>query len=107
MTSRADLLARIEAERERQFNLPGSESDVRNTPNEWVAIAGHYLFDEIRRGANQPDSEEFTDGLVKAAAVILAALESVPAMQALGHFRGGTLHDTYTEALLKLKDTGL
>ena len=103
MRTRADLLALIEAERERQFNLPGSESDIRNTPNEWAAIAAHYLFDEIRRGANQPDAEEFTDSLVKAAAVILAALESVPAMQALGHFQGGRASGSFTEALLKLK----
>lgn len=50
MSRRADLLARMEAERARQFNLPGSEYDVRNTPNDWVAIATHYLNEEVRRG---------------------------------------------------------
>lgn len=101
MASRSDILARIEAERERQFNLPGSERDVRNTPNEWVAIAGHYLFEEIRRGNNPPDREGYEDSLVKAAAVILAALESVPAMQTLGHFESGSSSDTFTAALSK------
>ncbi len=103
MSSRSDILARIEAERERQFNLPGSENDVRNTPNEWAAIAGHYLFEEIRRGANSPSLSDYEDSLVKAAAVILAALESVPAMQALGHFEGGSSADSFVEALIRMK----
>jgi hypothetical protein len=104
MGSRSDILGKIEEERERQFNLPGSEGDVRNTPNEWVAIASHYLSENVRRGNNAPSRSEFEDSLVKAAAVILAALESVPAMSALGHFEGGATSDSFVDALLKLRN---
>ena len=84
---RSDILARIEAERVRQFNLPGSEYDTRNTPNDWVAIATHYLGEEVRRGSSLPERENFEDSLIKAAAVILAALEHVELMNEKGHLR--------------------
>jgi hypothetical protein len=87
MPSRADILAQIEAERERQFNLPGSEWDIDNTPNEWVAIAGHYLFEQVRRGSNPPAREEFADSLVKTAALVIAALEAIPVMDEKDLFR--------------------
>lgn len=96
------IISRIEEERERQYNLPGSEEDIRNTPNEWAAIAGHYLFEEVRRGKNNPDLLDFQDNLIKAAAVILAALESIPAMDALGHFVGKTETTTFAETLIKM-----
>jgi hypothetical protein len=82
-----DSVAAIIAERTRQFNLPGSELDVRNTPNDWAAIAAHYLSETVRRGGNIPDSDDFVDSLVKAAAVILAALEHTPRMVAAGTLR--------------------
>ena len=82
-----DSVAAFIAERTRHFNLPGSELDVRNTPNDWVAIATHYLGETVRRGGNIPDSDDFVDSLVKAAAVILAALEHTPRMVAAGTLR--------------------
>lgn len=81
---RATLLARISEERERQFNLPGSEWDARHGPNDWVAIAAHYLGEEVRRGGTIPDREGFEHALIKAAAIILAALEHADAMQERG-----------------------
>lgn len=81
---RAALLARIGEERERQFNLPGSEWDARHGPNDWVAIAAHYLGEEVRRGGTIPERESFERALIKAAAVILSALEHADAMQARG-----------------------
>lgn len=82
MNKRANFLDRIKTERERQFNLPGSEWDTRNTPNDFIAIATHYLAEEARRGGNIPSLENFEDGLIKAAAVILAALENAEEMRA-------------------------
>lgn len=84
--ARAELLRRIEAERRRHIELPGSEMDVRNSPNEWAAIAGHYLTGEVRRGGHKPERQVFEDNFIKAAAVILAALENTTSMQALGYF---------------------
>jgi hypothetical protein len=89
MNSRSDILLRIEQERDRQFNLPGSERDVRNTPNDFIATACRYLSEEARRFDNLPLREDYEQSLIKAAAVILAALESTTAMQALGHFADG------------------
>lgn len=87
MANRADFIARIEQERLRQFNLPGSEYDMRNSPNDWIAIAIHYLSEEVRRGHTIPTQEAFEDSLVKAGAVILAALEHTEVMANKGTLR--------------------
>lgn len=86
-TRRDEFLARVANERVRQFNLPGSELDTRNTPNDWVAIASHYLGEEARRGGSLPEQDAFEDSLIKAAAVILAALEHTDLMKTKGHLR--------------------
>jgi hypothetical protein len=85
MRRRDELIERILSERGRQFNLPGSEWDAKNTPNDWVSIASHYLGEEVRRGRQRPTRDLFEDALVKAAAVILAALEHTPLMQRSGY----------------------
>jgi hypothetical protein len=82
---RPSIVAAIIEERERQFNLPGSEWDMKNAPNDYVAIASHYLGETVRRGGNLPLDEEFRDSLIKAAAVIVAALEQTDRMVASGH----------------------
>lgn len=79
--ARQVILDRILTERHRQFDLPMAEWDGRNTPNDWIAIASHYLGEEVRRGARRPTREDFEAALVKAAAVIVAALENAEAMQ--------------------------
>lgn len=74
--ARDAILARIKAERERQLDLPGAEWDLRNTPNDWIAIASTYLCRESQRNYGVSfDKAEYIDSLIKAAAVILAALE--------------------------------
>lgn len=86
MSQRRKLIVdRILAERERQFNLPGSEWDGRNTPNDWVAIIASYVARGSSRKGNNPTAEDFEDDLVKAAAVILAALENTGTMRASGN----------------------
>jgi len=75
------LLERIRAERQRQADLPGSEWDAKNSPGDWVSIVTHYVSSEVRRNGMVPEAEEFSDNLIKAAAVILAALENVELMK--------------------------
>jgi len=81
---RSELLARIERERERQFMLPGSESDGKKGVNDWLVTATSYLTDARQRGFSRPSIEEFEDGMVKAAAVILAGLEYAAHMKSEG-----------------------
>ena len=82
---RSDILKLIETERERQLNLPGSELDAKNSPNDWIAIASYYLSQEARRATTmQPHTDEFINELIKAAAVIVAALEHADNMKNKG-----------------------
>ena len=81
------LLEKIRAERQRQADLPGSEWDAKNTPGDWVAIVSHYVSSEVRRNGMVPMTEEFEDNLVKAAAVIIAALENVDRMKGRGELQ--------------------
>ncbi len=83
---RGEIVARIIAERERQFNLPGIEYDIRNSPNDWLALIGRYLYEPSRRGAVNPTRNDFEDCLVKAAAIMLAALEHGDTMTQDGKF---------------------
>jgi hypothetical protein len=85
--SRAAHVQRILEERERQYQLPGCEYDLRNTPNDWAAIAASYVLRSVALKHTKPALEEFQDDLVKAAAVILAALEHLELMQQKGQFR--------------------
>ena len=43
MGKRSEILEDILKERERQVGLSGSEYDVNNSPNDWIAIASYYL----------------------------------------------------------------
>lgn len=82
MSERRDaIVARALTERDRQYHLPGSEWDARHQPNDWLAIAASYLLKEPSRKGAVPTREDFEDTLVKALAVIIAALEHAEAMQ--------------------------
>lgn len=72
---------KIITERERHFDLPGSEFDLKNTPNDWIAIISHYLTEEVRRGQILPNKQSFEDNLIKSAAVIMATLEHLDVME--------------------------
>lgn len=76
-----EILQKIKAERDRQFSLPGSEWDGKNTPGDWVAMISHYVSEEVRRNGVNPDAADFETSLVKAAAVIVAALQHVELMK--------------------------
>lgn len=81
MTSRDEIVEMIVAERARQFNLPGIEFDIKNNPNDWIAIIAHYCANDPVRRPTKPSREVFEDNLIKAAAVILAALEHCEIME--------------------------
>ena len=88
MTSkRSNILSRIEQERDRQYNLAGSEYDAKNSPNDWITIASYYLTQETKRATmlTPPNSTEFERELIKAAAVIVASLEHIEVMKEQGH----------------------
>jgi len=76
MTDTRDrILAEISAERDRQYNLPGSEYDQLHKMNDWIAIASQYLSRNADRKHTKSDISVQKDSLIKAAAVIVAALE--------------------------------
>lgn len=81
------FLEKVRAERQRNADLPGSEWDAKNTPGDWIAIVTHYVTSEVRRNGVVPEIEEFEDKLVKAAAVIAAALEHVEVMKDRGELQ--------------------
>lgn len=102
---RKEYLSRIETARDEQLEKTNSEKDLINTPNEWAAIAAHYLFDETRRGGYVPRREDYEENLIKAAAVILAALENIPNMTQLGYFQDEAKEETvssFVEALARV-----
>lgn len=79
------ILEEVKIERQRQADVAGSEYDLVNTPNDWVAIASHYLLQDVYRKKVVPNRAQFHDSLVKAAAVIVAALEYEQNMTTKGH----------------------
>jgi len=79
------LLNAIQEERARQLNLPGSEFDAKRTPNDWLAISGRYLFGSAFAKNMKPSAKNYQEDLIKAAAVILAALENIDSMQDNDH----------------------
>jgi len=74
-TARQKILAEISVERDRQYNLPGSEYDVKHSVNDWVAIATQYLSRNATRKHQSLSVDEQRDNFVKTAAIILAAVE--------------------------------
>ena len=86
-SKRSSILSRIEQERIRQSDLAGSEYDAKNSPNDWIAITSYYLAQETKRATmlTPPNSDDFERELIKAAAVILAALEHINVMKEHGH----------------------
>ena len=72
---RQKILSDIADERVRQLEMPGSEYDARHSHNDWIAIAGRYLTEPATRKRQPADLDHYRNSLIKAAAVIVAALE--------------------------------
>jgi preprotein translocase subunit Sss1 len=83
----SDIIQKIINERSRQFNLPGREFDINNNPNDWAALSSAYCLDNVTRNHRKPEVEEFIDSLIKAAAIIVGALEHVDIMTKKGCFQ--------------------
>lgn len=75
------FLGQIKIERERQNNLPGSEFDSSNGPNDWIAIISRYVAEGAKSKGITPSANDFSDCMIKAASVILAALEHIDHMK--------------------------
>jgi hypothetical protein len=108
--TRTEMVERFIDERIRHFNLPGRELDVTNSPNDWVAIVGRYVFEETRRGAVRPTRENFEDSLIKAVAVIMAALEHCAMMEKNEYFQeseDGFGHDAGVDGSANLREDAL
>jgi len=82
MTHRSDLVKRIVDERDRQFNLPGREFDLHNRPNDWIALICKYASRDSGSLHTAPLHSDFEDDLIKAGAIVLAALEHIDVMLA-------------------------
>lgn len=76
------FLSNAKTERLRQFNLPGTESDVTKGPNDWIVTVTSLLVEAQARSGVPPTKEEFLDAMEKATAVIIAAVEHVDLMTA-------------------------
>jgi hypothetical protein len=82
----AEIIQKIIDERSRQFNLPGREFDIENRPNDWSALISSYALETTTRNHRKPDVFEFEDSLIKAAAIIIGALEHVDIMKKKEYF---------------------
>jgi hypothetical protein len=77
-----EIYSAIAAERQRQFDLPGTESDVTKGPNDWIVTITAILCEAQSRTGLPPTAEDFRHSMIKAAAVTVAALEHVELMSA-------------------------
>jgi hypothetical protein len=91
MIDRAAILSKILDERIRQNDLPGAEYDLTNGPNDWSSIAAKYLTEDAKRRGIIPCAEAYQQSLLKAGAVILAALEHIDHMVSEGKLSAGKL----------------
>lgn len=66
----------IISERDKQAANPNTLSDTQKTKNDWTSLAGYYLFESASRTDKHVTFEEFRESLIKAGAVIIAALET-------------------------------
>lgn len=74
--SRDEIVNMILDERKKQVESPTTLSDSMKTKNDWTALAAYYLFESASRPDKHVTFEEFRESLIKASAVLLAALET-------------------------------
>lgn len=74
--TREDIINLIIEERLSQMSNPNTLADHLKTKNDWSGLAGYYLFESASRPDKHVSFDEFRTSLIKAAAVILAALET-------------------------------
>lgn len=69
------ILEEIKQERCHQVTLPGSEYDLTYSANDWISVVIHYLTRDVNRKGIVVSNDDYHANLIKAAAVIVAALE--------------------------------
>lgn len=74
------IYSAIAAERQRQFDLPGTEGDVAKGPNDWIVTITAILCEAQSRSGMPPTAEDFRHAMIKAAAVTVAAIEHIDLM---------------------------
>lgn len=74
--TREQIIDLIIQERIRQMSNPNTLADHVKTKNDWTGLTGYYLFESSSRPDKHVSFDEFRLSLIKAAAVILAALET-------------------------------
>lgn len=74
--SRDEIVKMILDERQKQIESPTTLSDTMKTKNDWTALTAYYLFESASRPDKHVTFEEFRNSLIKASAVLLAALET-------------------------------
>lgn len=74
--TREQIILMIVQERMNQIASPNTLADMNKTKNDWTSLAGYYLYESSSRPDRHVSFDEFRGSLIKAAAVILAALES-------------------------------
>ena len=74
--TREQIIQMIVDERQNQVANPNTISDLNKTKNDWAALVGFYLFESASRPDKHVSFDEFRESLIKAGAVILAALET-------------------------------
>lgn len=76
----SEIYSAIAAERQRQFDLPGTETDVTKSPNDWIVTIASILCEAQSRGGVPPTAGDFEHAMIKAAAVAVAAIEHIELM---------------------------
>ena len=77
MTDWIDMVAK---ERQRQFELPGTEGDYAKSPDNWIATIISILGEGTERSGIPPTRHDFERAILKTAAVCLAALDHLDHM---------------------------
>lgn len=73
--NRQMIFEQISEKRDEHYHLPGSEYDQLHSINDWIAITGQYLTRCADRKHTKSDIKFQRDSLLKAASVIVAAIE--------------------------------
>lgn len=87
MALKTEIIKKILVERERQINRFGAEMDSENSPGDWISLVIHYASEEVKRNGVSPSSSEFENSLIKAAAIIIAAIEHIDIMKTRNQLR--------------------
>lgn len=76
-----EIILMLKEERQKQILSPNTVGDTNKTKNDWTALCAYYLFEGASRHDKHVSFDEFRNSLIKAGAVIIAALETSFALE--------------------------